>query len=221
MFASKSIATIGALGLIIGQDSAISIGCAVAIIGFVWTVGRRAKGYEDKIDGIGPRLDRVELELRRVESELHRLKHERAFDLDMMRREMSTPIEVPDRSYSILIVDDNPTDRQLIRRSIRHWNVEEASTLKEAIEKLEENRYDCVVLDLGLPDAHRGQTITELMRVHPGAVCVAISGSDDPSLPVQAVAAGADSFMQKGGEGQYLAQMIMHAIRRKTLRREL
>lgn len=215
MIVAKTLSVFSAVMMVaepvLGPQSLISVGCAGAIILAVWSAGRKVKGWEDKIDQT---IERQE----RLEQEVKALKNERNFDLDLMRSEVCGGAPVSNHSYQILVVDDDPNDRLLIRRALRFCNVDEAATLKDCLAKLAVNKYDCTVIDLGLPDSTRQHTIALLMKEQPGSVCVAISGSDDPALASLAVAAGADSYMVKGGNDQYIATMVMHAIRRKAIR---
>lgn len=205
----------------INSDSTITVGCAIAILIAVWHSGRKLKGYEIKIDGLDPRFQKLETSIDELKGQVENLKHERAWDLDMMRSETSAGNYPPVRAdYRILIVDDDVNDRKLLRRALHRFAVEEANNLREAVAKCKTKQFDCVVLDLGLPDSNRQQTVANLMQAYPGAVCVAISGSNDSNLASMAVAAGAHSYMVKGRDEEYLERMVIHAIRRKSLRKE-
>ncbi len=56
--------------------------------------------------------------------------------------------------HDLLIIEDNEAMRSGIKQLIcdSDVNAVEASTGKEAIELIENNRFDCLILDLGLPD---------------------------------------------------------------------
>ena len=59
--------------------------------------------------------------------------------------------------HRILIVDDSPTIRKMVRASLQSWAVRqflEAPTGLEAIEQLAVARVQLVVLDLNMPDMH-------------------------------------------------------------------
>lgn len=230
MLTAKIVAGANLLAVtLINNDSAISVGCAVAIVAAVWSAGRRLKGWEDKIDAIKASTDEhtkgMAEHSRRIgdlERQIFNLSNERHVDIDMMRGELSGAEYQPNQRYNILIVDDECADQMIMRRRLSKWfNVDISSTLKGAMEKLKEKDYHCVVVDLGLPDSIPSETISELIGAHPAAVCVAISGSGDPNLIARAVAAGADSYVMKGGNDErYLPRQIMHAITRKTMRQQ-
>ncbi|HET6220586.1 MAG TPA: response regulator, partial [Dongiaceae bacterium] len=58
-------------------------------------------------------------------------------------------------TISILIVDDEPPIRRLLRNTlaVQDYRVVEAATGKEAIDAARREKPDLVVLDLGLPDS--------------------------------------------------------------------
>ncbi len=54
----------------------------------------------------------------------------------------------------LLIIEDNPLQKKLIKRLLEDSpvNIVDASTGQEALQKLSEEDFDCIILDLGLPD---------------------------------------------------------------------
>ncbi len=62
----------------------------------------------------------------------------------------------------ILVVDDDAAQRNLIRACIEsaEVSIEEASSGKAAIQKLQENDFDAVLLDLSMPNG-RGDTVVQ------------------------------------------------------------
>lgn len=86
----------------------------------------------------------------------------------------------------VLIVEDEPTVRRAIARAFTAsgWGVTQAETLKRAAECVAEREapYDCVVLDLELPDGSGLALAQELRSRDPGVQLVFFSGSDDPEL---------------------------------------
>lgn len=70
----------------------------------------------------------------------------------------------PERQKRLLVVDDDPAIRRQIVKLIGNGVVktDEAGSGKEAMEALRSGGYDCVVLDLGLPDMDGGDLLTQL-----------------------------------------------------------
>ena len=66
----------------------------------------------------------------------------------------------------ILIVEDEPSLRELMCRELQRENhvVERAATYREADEKLAGYSYDCILLDIMLPDGNGLRLLEELKR---------------------------------------------------------
>ncbi|RUT77956.1 response regulator [Ancylomarina longa] len=67
-------------------------------------------------------------------------------------------------SKKILVVEDNSSTRKVIKSLLIPTNViiEEASTGEDAIAMIKSNLYDCVILDLGLPDISGYEVLDKL-----------------------------------------------------------
>ena len=74
----------------------------------------------------------------------------------------------PSRMRRLLIVEDDPIQQQQIRDVIGNGDVESsvAGTAAAALKALDETRFDCLVLDLGLPDQGGIDLIREIHRRH-------------------------------------------------------
>jgi CheY-like chemotaxis protein/signal transduction histidine kinase len=74
----------------------------------------------------------------------------------------------PSRMRRLLIVEDDPVQQQAIRDVIGNGDVESTvvGTAAAALEALEKIRFDCLVLDLGLPDQSGIDLIREIHRRH-------------------------------------------------------
>lgn len=123
----------------------------------------------------------------------------------------------PERLRVLLVEDDN-ADAFLVRELLDEAGIEVdltvAPTLGQARESLAE--VDCVLLDLGLPDA---QGLDGLRRVlamaERAAVCV-LTGLGDDHLGAAAVAEGAQDYLIKGQvNGVLLGRALRYAVERK------
>jgi two-component system chemotaxis response regulator CheY len=104
--------------------------------------------------------------------------------------------------YNILIVDDSPTIRKMVKASLQSLQpVEfiEASSGLEAVEQLALSRVQLVILDLNMPDMH-GIDVLKFVRRHQRyrdlPVIVLTTRGDDASRET-AVSAGATSYLTK------------------------
>jgi serine phosphatase RsbU (regulator of sigma subunit) len=77
-------------------------------------------------------------------------------------------------------------------------------------------RYDCVLLDLNLPDADGFAGLRRLQELAPALAVVVLTGLDDERRGVEAVAAGAQDYLVKGSTGGVLlARSLRYAVERR------
>ncbi len=126
-----------------------------------------------------------------------------------------------DTAISVLLVEDNPGDAGLARALLAEvefarFAVTIAETLAEGVAQLGVARFDVVLLDLSLPDAHDLQGIAAISAADTDIPIVVLTGLNDPEVSTQAVQAGAQDFLVKGqGDGNLMARAIRYAIERK------
>lgn len=128
---------------------------------------------------------------------------------------------------SILLIEDDEVDRMRVRRFLKEapsaWaRVDEAETLEKGRAKLASNGYDCVLLDLHLPD---GNGMEFLRAVHaegnelPAIVLQTVQ--DDEALGMQALELGAQDYLVKNKtNAPLLLKAVRYAIQRQTMMRE-
>lgn len=136
----------------------------------------------------------------------------------------------PATAMQILLIDDNPDDRDHFRRLLlagfpRGLNVIEASTGERGIDAFSEvDPIHCVLLDMHLPDMS-GLDVLEAVRDHHGDVLwpvVVLTGSMGEGEPSSVLRAGAQDFASKSWvSAESLTRAIENAIERHTLMHEL
>ena len=93
-------------------------------------------------------------------------------------------------------------------------------TLRRATQEIQEGGVDCVVLDLGLPDASGLEALRQVQHADSALPVVVLSAEESEALAVQAVQEGAQDFVLKtNATGPVLLRAIHYACQRK--RREL
>jgi signal transduction histidine kinase len=126
-----------------------------------------------------------------------------------------------DKSVSILLVEDNPGDRRLIREMLAEasdvtFDVQYADRLQAAIEYLGQNGVEVVLLDLGLPDSQGLETLRKVYAQVSEMPIVVLTGLNDEMIGVQAINEGAQDYLIKGQvDTQLLRRTIRYAIERK------
>lgn len=97
----------------------------------------------------------------------------------------------------ILLIEDNPGDARLIQDMLadaksNEFAIDWKQTLSGGLKSLGENKYDAVLLDLGLPDSpQRSVTFTRTQATAPTIPIVILTGLDDETFAVTTVRRGA------------------------------
>lgn len=101
----------------------------------------------------------------------------------------------------ILIVDDHPMIRLGIRsilNNVEHLNVaDEANNGREALEKLDRESFDLVVMDIKMPEMNGIEATEEIVKRHPNTKVLAISMFDEQRYIVKMLQAGALGYVLK------------------------
>ena len=117
----------------------------------------------------------------------------------------------------LLLVEDNANDASLIQDIIKlkflTVEISHCSTLGDAIENMEDDNFDLVILDLGLPDSEGLQTLITAKEVCNGPIVI-LTGNDSEELGAEAVGAGAQDYIVKGVKREVLCRSLKFAIKR-------
>ena len=119
----------------------------------------------------------------------------------------------------MLLVEDDPGDAlltsELLQDSGFSFNVEPVRQLAEALVHLERG-VECVLLDLGLPDAGGLEALDRVVAVAPRTAVIVLTGRADRDLALDAVARGAQDYLQKGKiDRELLSRSVRYAVERK------
>jgi diguanylate cyclase (GGDEF)-like protein len=132
-----------------------------------------------------------------------------------------------DRNVNILLIEDSPewaliAEQRLLRELNGCGTVVHHGSLEEAKGTLLEGGFDCVLLDLMLPDSAGLETVRGVRTRAPQAPIVVLSGEDDESIALRAVHLGAQDYLVKGrADGYQLCRAVRYAIERKRAELEL
>ena len=135
-------------------------------------------------------------------------------------------METPD-PLRILIVEDDLIDRKLLERllaqsSLGRCEVHNADRLAGAVELLQKQPFDIVLLDLGLPDSQGMESAVRLQAQAPQTPIIVLSGLDDANVATQAVQIGVQDYLIKGQvDASLLMRAIRYALERKKAERQL
>jgi serine phosphatase RsbU (regulator of sigma subunit) len=118
----------------------------------------------------------------------------------------------------VLLVEDDEGDAFLVRELLDEaeapFDLSMATSLREASTKIQ--GVQCVLLDLGLPDAEGIDGLRKFLSVAGGAAVCVLTGRSDEHLGVAAVAEGAQDYLVKGQvDGVLLTRALRYAVERK------
>lgn len=117
----------------------------------------------------------------------------------------------------ILIIEDEPALRELIQRSLEkeRYVVEVAADFNSALRKIEDYDYDCVLLDIMLPDGNGLDLLEKLKTMHKHENVIIISAKDSLEDKVLGLELGADDYLPKPFHLAELNARIKSVIRRQ------
>lgn len=104
-----------------------------------------------------------------------------------------------DKERTILVVDDEPAQRQLLGGFLRSLGlrIEEASSAEEAIDSIGRRTPDMVLLDVRLPGASGIDALAQIHDIAPGLPVLLITAYGDVRQAVTAIKGGAYDYLLK------------------------
>lgn len=124
-----------------------------------------------------------------------------------------------DASGRVLVIDDEKGIRDGCRRVLEPegYQVDVAGTLQEGRQRLADEAFDLVLLDVMLPDGRGVELLEEIRRIDPDTVVAIITGYATVELAVQAIQQGAYDFLSKPFSGDVLLLTVRQGIERRRL----
>jgi two-component system cell cycle response regulator len=114
----------------------------------------------------------------------------------------------------VLLIEDNVGDAELIRGAFRDGprrvNVEQTDRLDAGLRRVNERRFDLVLLDLSLEESSGFEMVIALCARAPSTPVIVMTRVDDEAVATQAVQAGAQDFLVKD---QITTDMLFRSVR--------
>ncbi|MBW2523117.1 MAG: response regulator transcription factor [Deltaproteobacteria bacterium] len=126
-----------------------------------------------------------------------------------------------DRQETVLIVEDDPTLRMSLERTLRSagYAVVTAATGPEGLVAAQSGRSDLVLLDVMLPGMNGFEICQQVRETHPELPIVMVTAKGEEEDKVRGLGLGADDYVVKPfGVAELLAR-VDAALRRTRLRR--
>ncbi len=116
----------------------------------------------------------------------------------------------------ILLIEDSASDAALLKKTIRelsgHDRFEFVNVVRlgDALNLLDEESFDLVLLDLHLLDIEGSAAVAALHAAIPSTPIVVHSGADDPQLKREALICGARYYLVKGQSRPLSFRLLIH-----------
>ncbi|GJL68605.1 MAG: hypothetical protein NPIRA06_12400 [Nitrospirales bacterium] len=124
--------------------------------------------------------------------------------------------DLPSPTHSILLVEDNPADAELVRERLKDasglspFHITRASTLKEALTILHSTPFDVILLDLNLPETNGLETLKRIRSANSAIPLVVLTVNEDEPLALEAIKLGAQDYLPKSSMNAVLLSRILH-----------
>jgi PAS domain S-box-containing protein len=121
--------------------------------------------------------------------------------------------------YSVLVVEDNPDLVMGLQDLLHHdgYAVTVAGTVAGAIKLVRADRFNAIILDLGLPDGDGLEVLKEVQRLDPSLPVVIVTAHISPDRTVGSLTEGAFAYLTKPYHREELRQTLRRAIGVKEL----
>ena len=143
----------------------------------------------------------------------------------LMPAEAST-LAAPEPLMKVLVVEDSVADARLLREALKDARAPAeltfVGTLGEAEQAVREAGYDCVLLDLGLPDANGVDNVQRIRSANRGQTVVIMTGLDSEEAALGTLQRGAQDYLVKGRyDGAFILRVIRRAMERNRVLNEV
>jgi DNA-binding response OmpR family regulator len=118
----------------------------------------------------------------------------------------------------VLIVEDEKQLLESIMTFLKESGMtcDKAVNLSEAIDKIDHNVYDCIVLDIGLPDGSGLKVINEMQQKENQTAIVIVSAKNSLDDRLTGLNFGADDYVTKPFYMPELVARIKSVVRRRS-----
>ncbi|HEY9188578.1 MAG TPA: sigma-54 dependent transcriptional regulator [Ignavibacteria bacterium] len=123
------------------------------------------------------------------------------------------------KSINILVVDDELSVRDSLFKWFREdgYNVDTAENATEALKKIQESKWDLILLDIKMPGMDGMELQKRIKEIDPGIIIIMITAFASVDTAVQALKVGAYDYVTKPIDPDYLSHIVNNALREKKL----
>jgi len=122
----------------------------------------------------------------------------------------------------ILIVDDEPAHRQMIRAVLEAegYAIEEAGDGKEAVNCVRKRFYDLILMDIRMSKMSGIEALKEIKLINPGIAVIVMTAYASVSTAVEALKSGAYDYLTKPLDIDELKILVTKALHHQKLEEE-
>lgn len=122
-------------------------------------------------------------------------------------------------SEKVLLVDDEEDFLEAMaeRMRARDMEVTTASSAREALEKMENETFDAIVLDFQMPEMDGMEALKSIKAKRPESQIILLTGFATVEKGVEAMKEGAADFLEKPADLEVLSKKIKEAKAEKML----
>ncbi len=119
----------------------------------------------------------------------------------------------------ILLIDDETEFLEIMseRMKNRGMDVATVASPKEAINKVKEESYDAIIVDLMMPEMDGLQTLKALKEINPEVQIIMLTGHATVEKGIEAMKLGAMDLLEKPADLNSLSEKIHKAKARKMI----
>ena len=128
-----------------------------------------------------------------------------------------------DAPYRVLLVEDSDDDAFLVTTMLKRstairTTVDRVDRVAAARARLHQFAFDCILLDLGLPDARGLEAVRLVSAAAKDAAIVVLTGLEDEDTGIEALKEGAQDYLSKQRvDGHVLGRAIRYSVERKRV----
>ncbi len=127
----------------------------------------------------------------------------------------------PQAAMRVVLVEDSVVQRAILRRALeaQGYRVSTAATGEEGRQLLREQTPEIVIIDYHLPDMTGDQLLREFVRPDSPMVAIVMTSGSAPEVALQCMRLGADGFVRKPFDPEYVLDLCTKARRSRALLR--
>ncbi len=121
---------------------------------------------------------------------------------------------MPNKPYQVLVVEDDEALRATIREALNlsHFIVREAVDGLEALERIQKDRPDLVLLDVNMPKLSGLECLKKIKEFDPSIVVIVMTAYTTIEDAVTAIKDGAYNYLAKPVKHQTIVEMVERAL---------